>query len=131
MVNDSFENDFVVIRIKGGILYLKYKKDIFDLECAKDVVENRLKISNGVAYPLFVDISKVKTTTKEARIYSSKGDAEKLVTATALWGTSELTKVMANFFLTINRPLVPVKFFTDQEKAIQWLSHYKAVSSKQ
>jgi hypothetical protein len=126
---ESFENDFVIIRIKNGILFLKYKKEIMDLPCATNVVEARLKISKGISYPLFVDISNVKNTTKEARSYTSKGDAALLVSATALWGTSELTKVMANFFLTINKPEVPVRFFSDREKALQWLQQFKTVPS--
>jgi hypothetical protein len=129
MIYDSFENENVIITIKGGILFLKYKVETLDLKSAKNVVELRLELSKGVSYPLFVDISSVKNTTKEARIYSSKGDAAKLVSATALWGTSELTRVMANFFLTINKPDVPVKFFSDQEKALQWLKHFVVVES--
>jgi hypothetical protein len=122
----SFENENVLMRIENGILYLKYKIGTLDLQCATNVVESRLAMSKGVTYPLFVDISHVKTTTKEARGYSSQGDAAKLVSATALWGSSELTKLMANFFLAINKPAVPVKFFTEEPKAIQWLDQYKS-----
>jgi hypothetical protein len=124
MVNDNFENENVVISIRDRILYLKYKKEILDIDCAKNVVEARLALSGETTYPLFVDITNVKTTTQEARNYSSKGDAEKLVSATALWGTSELTKLMANFFLAINKPKVPVKFFTDDKKGLVWLKQF-------
>ncbi len=124
MGNTSYENENVIINIQGGILYLKYKKNILDLECAKNVIESRLSISCGTTYPLFVDITEVKSSTPEARKYSSKGDAEKCISATALWGTSELTRVMANFFLAINKPRVPARFFTDQHKALEWLKQF-------
>jgi hypothetical protein len=124
MDKDNFENEYVVITIKDGILYLTYKKKILDLECAKNVVESRLTLSNGFTYPLFVDIANVKTTTAEARSYTSKGDAEKLISATALWGISPVTKLMANIFLAVQKPKIPVKFFTDKALALKWLKQF-------
>jgi hypothetical protein len=120
----NFENEFVDMNIKHGILHLKYKKEVLDIECAKNVVESRLLLSSGKTYPLFVDIAKVKTTTREARSYTSQGDAEKFISATALWGKSELTRLMANFFLSIYKPKVPVKFFTNHKKAVDWLHQF-------
>jgi len=111
--------------IDHDVLFVKYVKRTLDLETAKKVIESRLEYSNGNTYPLFVDISQVKFSTKEAREYSSHGDALKLVSATALWGASELTKMMANFFLASSKPTIPVKFFSKKSNAIEWLGQFK------
>jgi hypothetical protein len=128
MTTDSFENENVVISINEGVLFMKYKKALLDLECAKDVIQSRLAFCQEITYPLFVDITNVKKTTQEARSYMSKGEGEKFASAAALWGTSELTRLLANFFLSINRPKVPVRFFNDQKKALQWLKQFKTNS---
>jgi hypothetical protein len=34
---------------------------------------------------------------------------------------SPVTKIMLNFYLTISRPLIPTKMFTDKNQALEFL----------
>jgi hypothetical protein len=37
-------------------------------------------------------------------------------------------KLLANFFISINKDKVPMKFFKNEKEAIVWLSQFKTVS---
>jgi len=119
------ENEYVKISTEDGILFMTYKKEQIDLPYAKSVVESRLQVSNGKAYPVFVDLNKVKSTSKDARGYLAGNEAAHLISASALWGMNELIKMLSNFYLSLNKPDVPVRFFSDKQKALEWLKKYK------
>jgi hypothetical protein len=36
-----------------------------------------------------------------------------------------LTKFFYNLFIDLKKPLIPTKFFTNKEAALQWLSQFK------
>ena len=43
------------------------------------------------------------------------------ITASALLVESALSRMIGNIFLTINKPDVPVKLFTNEQEAKKWL----------
>jgi hypothetical protein len=47
-----------------------------------------------------------------------------LVKAGALITGSAVNKTIGNIFLSIDKPLVPTKLFTNEESARQWLREY-------
>ena len=111
--------------ITNGILYCTYKKmDEVNLEIAKVGAKNRIEYSNNVSYPCLFDIRLLKSITKEARDYlADKGN--ELVAASALLVESALIRVIANFFITVNKPKNPTRIFTNENEAIRWLEKYK------
>jgi hypothetical protein len=125
MEEEYLENEFVKIWIEEGILFMVYKLEHIDMPYAKSAVESRLKVSKGKSYPVFVELNKVKGVTKDARGFLAGGQAAELISASALWGVHEMIKMLANFYLALNQPDVPVKFFSDKHKALEWLSKYK------
>ncbi len=44
--------------------------------------------------------------------------------ATALLIDSPVSRVIANFFMGLNRPLSPTRVFTEQTQAIRWLQTF-------
>ena len=76
-------------------------------------------------FPLLVDSRKIKSITKEARDFYTIKDRETRVTAFAILCSSSVSKVIANFFIGINKPAVPVRLFTDESKAIDWCKKMK------
>src|ERR1700690_465641 len=63
----------------------------------------------------------------EARAYTAKGPHKNYIAAEAFLITSFPQWVLGNFFLRVNRPIVPAKVFLikDKEKAEKWLKKYK------
>jgi len=66
-----------------------------------------------------VDIRDMGSIDREARaFFMSMGP---LYEAVALVAGSPATRMMANFFLRLNRGELPVRMFTDEVQAINWL----------
>ncbi len=107
-----------------GILCCKYAEDThIDLEIAKHCVQERINFSDQASYPCFVDMRNVKSASKQAREYLA-GEGAKYVKAGALLIGSALTKTIGNIFLSVNKPPVPTKLFTDETEAKEWLKQY-------
>ena len=94
-----------------------------------DAQENSRVINSfeGTTYPLIVDSRSMKSMTKKAREhFTMKGRVSK-VSSIAILADSALSRMIANFFLGVSKPIVPVKIFSKEEDAIDW-SELKADS---
>lgn len=122
---DIKSNEYTEMYIRDGIFYMRYKPiKLLSIEIAKPLVVERLKFKKGVSYPSLFDITQVKSSTKEARDFLAR-EGNKLVTASAILTKSPMLRMMANFFIKVNKPLNPTQMFTDEEAAIQWLQQFK------
>jgi hypothetical protein len=86
------------------------------------VVELADLVPSGKRVPVLADIRQLKAMTREGRVFY--GHAAETISAVALLAQSPATRMVANFFLGLNRPNVPTQMFTEEEKAIAWLRHY-------
>jgi hypothetical protein len=122
------ETNYLTLVVEEGILHCYYKEmEVLDLDIAKAGVRDRLAYIKGNSYPSLFDITKVKQSTKEARDYMAN-EGNDLVLASAILVSSPMLKMMANFFISVNKPRNPTRMFTDQESALEWLAQFKAVS---
>lgn len=119
------KNEIVEIELNDSILVATWKHIAIDMNVALYAVESRLKVSNGLSYPILIDIKNVTTVSKEARDFLASKEGCKGVTASAILINSAITSMVGNFFIKINKPLVPTKLFTDKSAAIKWLSKYR------
>lgn len=120
----SFENPYVTMWMDEDLLCARYVEDLhMTLEVAKSCVEARLLFSNGRKFALLIDMRGIKSVTPEARKYMA-GVGAILVKAGAMITGSLLNRTIGNIFLTIDKPSVPSKLFTDEQKARQWLQQY-------
>ena len=105
-------------------MYCKYADNLHvSLDVAKSCVEQRIYFSKGKSYPLLIDIKGIKSITRDAREYlASIGTTH--VKAGALITGSPFNRTIGNIFLAIDKPLVPTKLFTSEEKARLWLKEY-------
>jgi len=81
-----------------------------------------VKVTGGKVCPLLIDFKNMKSQTKESRDYYAKDPEHgKTHSAAALVVNSMLTRMIANFFLGMNKAVKPVRLFDDRQAAIQWL----------
>ena len=118
------ENDSILLWDEENILCILFKKPVVDLELAKMSVSLRLKATNCSPCKLYLDPKNVKSMTKEARDYYTSDEAMQLADAAAVLSTSMITKLIATFFLSFNKPPKPFKIFTSKEKAFEWLKGF-------
>ncbi len=76
------------------------------------------QVASSLPTPLWVDIRGVRSVTREAR----KAFADSSVPSrVVMFVDSSLTRTMANFFIGVARPGIPVKVFSDADDALEWL----------
>lgn len=124
MVEHTDIDEFLSLDLVNGILIAALKSETVDLLMAKASVAYRIKHYYDKDYPLFIDIKVVKHITKDARDYLASKEGCHKAASCAIIINSNVTRVLANYFIAINRPLVPTKVFTNEEAAKQWLTEY-------
>lgn len=93
----------------------------------KDAIENSAavkKISKDQIYPMLVNLKEIKSITKEARDHFSMQNRTPGITAIGLLIKSPASRIIGNFFLGMNKSTVPVRLFTNEEKAVLWLKQF-------
>lgn len=123
----KFENEFVTIEMEDDILFVHYKTpSTIDMTCAKKVVEDRLKFTEGKPCYVLTDLTDIKPGTKEAREYlcDPNGGLQGIL-AGAFVSDKLFSYALANLFLKINKPPIPSKIFSKKEDALKWLMEIK------
>ncbi len=121
----SKETEYVNMFIEDGIFQCYFKSmEVMDIGVAKQTVNDRLNFFQNKSYPSLFDITEVKQTTKEARDFMAN-EGNDLVLASAMVVTNPMLKMMANFYIMVNRPKNPTKLFTDRDSALEWLSQFR------
>ena len=106
----------------GGILHIRYtKKTDVTLIIAKKEIELINKICLGKKIPTLVNLNNTKSISREARQFLSGRESQKVLRSVALVVKSPIHSVMGNFFLGINKPSYPLKLFSSEEQALNWL----------
>ncbi len=125
--SNYLENNYCEYWIENNVVYEIFKSDlsVINLEIAKIIVRDRIKICDGVALPLYVELGEAVNLNREANKYLSTGEAMRYLTATGILVRDEFERLGASIYMKVFPPKVPTKFFTKKEKAIAWLSGYK------
>lgn len=120
------ENDFCRMWISNGILIVEYKPGlVMNVEVAKQMVSDRLKFSNGISRPVLLDGRNFVSMDRATMKYYKTKEVVQCITAGAFLTGNALTCLAGNIFLTLEKPLVPTKLFSDEKKALEWLEKYK------
>jgi len=120
------KNEYMEMWIEDGILYGVYLPNtVVTLAVAKKCVEDRLKVTNGKSYPSLVNLKNVAGEEKAARDYYSTGEGIKEVIAGAFIVGSYKSTILANYYLKLNKPKIPVRLFDSEEIALKWLEPFR------
>lgn len=125
---EIFENDNVRLEFRNDVVYGWYKAQSVDLEVAKDIVESRKKFTKNEPVRILVMQSGLKGIKKEARAYLSSDESIEGIIAAAILSNSAFQRHLANFFvaITVIRPKVPTKLFSDEKDALEWLQNFES-----
>lgn len=81
------------------------------------------EFSAGQPFTFVVNLSDMKSVSKEARRLKVYDDERLHIIAGAIQIKSVLSKMLANFFLQMNKIPSPIKIFNEREKALAWLAN--------
>lgn len=114
----------VWLRVDGIIQVVTFPQAQESLEDARANVAAGFKVGLEQRPPLLVDIRGIQGMDRAARAYYSSAEVGQTLKAIALLIESPVSKVLANFFLGLNKASVPVRLFTSEEAALTWLKNF-------
>ena len=116
----------VLTLLASGIVRIQCAEDVvYDVQKIKENLATIQKISGGKKVPVFSLAGKYTLATKEAREFVAKAEvSRKILTAEAFVVQSTAQRIIANFYLRINKPKIPTAFFKSEVDAVEWLKDY-------
>lgn len=112
------DDDGVVIIMNKQIL-------VHTVEQARENVRFTKDIGGGKPSALLIDVTQIRSMTREAReVYKQEGSTERTM-AVALVTSSTTGRILANFFMSFNKPAAPTRVFNDYDSAHAWLLSIK------
>jgi hypothetical protein len=112
------EDGLVIVRIRDGAYQ--------SLEDAKTNLAVALSETAGRRRPLLVDIRTAQPLDADARHhYSGQVLADSFSAIALLVESSPFGRIMGNVYLRIARPGIPLQLFTDESRAVEWLTAHR------
>ncbi len=96
----------------------------------RKMLEAAVEFTGREKYYALIDMSNHVDSTPEARNYYANSELAQYRLADAFVVVSLATRLVTNFYFSINTPPVPSKMFNTKEDALAWLKQLKTNSSK-
>ena len=120
---DFLKTPYAQIEINGGVLYFTYLHiPNFNIQIAKRIVADRLKVQGEIPYPILCDIRELNFPDLDARRYLALQGS--ILTLAVAYVTSSITDDLTHFFVRVDQPVVPTKLCTSREEALEFLTPY-------
>ena len=79
------------------------------------------ELTKGIPYGILVSAGEFSSITKEARELSSSKHFQKKTVAKAIIVASLGQRVVARFYVKVNKPHIRTKIFAERQPALEWL----------
>lgn len=125
-VSEIIENRISKVALRqDGILHIDIlKEEHFDVKDYDDLMESAKRIGKGLRFLNLITVGNYTLADSNARKKSTclEGSLYKMADAFVIESMSQ--KIVANFYMKVNRPIVPTQFFTSQTEALKWLKSH-------
>ena len=108
---------------KGGILYSFSKNPVRTIENISANIALVKSITNNKKVPLLIYLSDSSVPYKAARKFSTE-QLPNVYTAMAMVSKPGLSRLIMNILFRFSPPPIPMKSFTDDKPANEWLKQY-------
>jgi hypothetical protein len=75
----------------------------------------------GRRLPMLLDTRASRGLERDARMHYIRPEAAGEVAALAMLIDSQISRILGNFFVNVNRPPFPLRLFTEEAEALAWL----------
>ena len=114
------------MEIKDGVLHAHYKAGLMlNIEEAKYLVNERMKLCEGKEYPFVIYDGGVVSMDRDARIFFSSYEGTKGISMAAFIESSVFSKMLINFFLNLTKPNVKSRAFSNIDEAMKWIERHQ------
>jgi len=107
-----------------GIIQMNSRNHTYTVQDLKEINVAQGKISDGKRLPLLVVADQYSDIESDAREFMASFEATQFSSAEAYVLRSLGHKILGNFYLKVNKPGVPTRFFNEKTEALQWLLTY-------
>ncbi|WP_159618804.1 STAS/SEC14 domain-containing protein [Arthrobacter zhaoguopingii] len=105
--------------LPNGIIHLVMDQDsTVTTEDAESIVGLVDALAGVEGRPMLAEMANTGTVTRGARAVFAGARAASRI---ALLGSSPVDQVIANFYIAVNAPPCPTRFFTSPRRAVAWL----------
>jgi hypothetical protein len=107
---------------ENGIIHTQVKPNA---EIYIDDAKENSKVVNELGVDgtgLLVDSWEIKSMTRDARQFFTVRNRNSKINTIGIVTRSPVSKIIANFFLRVNKPDMPCKLFNSKEKALIWVN---------
>lgn len=129
MVNEihkiELSHSTVELRNDGIVEVFFKEKVVIDLNVAHDITAVYDQLLENKKYPLLHIVGNYVQATEEARVYGASAKGLKYSLAEAYVIRSLAQKILANFYMKVNKPSVPTRFFGSKKEAEAWLKTFQ------
>jgi hypothetical protein len=109
-------------------IHIKPGREI-ELSDAVFIVEAMGKLGDGKKYPVLIDAGSFCSIDKEARIFAASAESNLYTIADAIAYCNLAQKLLVNFYMKYNKPVVPTRAFSNKPEAIEWLKGFIPVKA--
>ncbi len=111
-------------RVGDRILHIKLDNDaVVSLEDMAAYLKCVEEDFGGQKFANLVEFGSLSNVSREAREFAAKAESNSLTIADAFVLKSLSQRILGNFYLKIDKPVVPTKLFSDVKSARQWLDN--------
>jgi len=116
---DAAERLFTMSLDESGIIRLVWNRGIaIKQRDARAALNAANDLCSAGTRPLLVDMATTASVDRPARAVFGEPFKPSRI---AMLGNSAVDRVIVNFILGINKPIKPIRFFTDEGAALAWL----------
>ena len=105
-------------------MLLHYKDGILNLEDSKEIFKKIRENCPWQVSPIYASGNTFSALDKEARIFWGSPEVTKHCSAISMLTNTLTIKLLANFYIKISKPTVPICFFSSEEECIKWLKTF-------
>ncbi|MBV6484285.1 MAG: hypothetical protein KFKLKKLM_00781 [Flavobacteriales bacterium] len=111
--------------LEEGVILVTYKNNVeIDINEVIEIRNTTHQLANGKAFVAIYDAGEDTLITKEAREISAKDGNITNRKAMAIIVKHLGQRIIANFFINLNKKIHPMKAFTNREDAVKWAKQF-------
>ncbi len=114
----------IVLRDDGIIELYANDHHVYVIEDVKENVKAFGELTGNEKVPVLIIGGSFSSLDDQTREFMATEESLKYSKAEAFLITSLAQKILINFYIKFNKPLVPTRVFTDKEAAIEWLMRF-------
>jgi len=107
-----------------GLLYSYSKSPVRTVKNITENIQLVKQITGNKKVPLLIYLSNSPVPDKETRKFSTE-QLPNVYTAMAMVSKPGLSKFIMNLLFSLKKPPIPMKSFTDDQEAKEWLKQYR------